>query len=205
MLAAVSLAGRSAMHPFSWGTLFEATWLVWLLYWFWSARGVKAAAREDGWAAMLAYRIPVMLGFGLLVALGQGAGDSWLYRNVPSAGAWAPPLGWLLLLMGLGFACWARVVLGRNWSATVQLKQDHELVVAGPYRWVRHPIYTGMLLGVLGTLLAIGAWPGLLALALVGAGFWLKLRHEERWMREQFGAAYVDYMRRVKALVPGLL
>jgi protein-S-isoprenylcysteine O-methyltransferase Ste14 len=70
---------------------------------------------------------------------------------------------------------------------------------------VRHPIYTGMLLGVLGSVLAIGAWSGLLALALVGAGFWLKLRHEERWMREQFGAAYVDYMRRVKALVPGVL
>jgi protein-S-isoprenylcysteine O-methyltransferase Ste14 len=187
------------------GYLIEASWLAWALYWFWSARGVKAAAREDAWTTMLAYRIPVLLGFGLLLVLAHGSDGSWLYRHVPSAGAWAPPLGWLLVLLGLGFACRARLVLGRNWSASVQVKQDHELVVSGPYLRVRHPIYTGMLLGMLGTVLAIGAWPGVLALALVGAGFWLKLRHEERWMREQFGEVYIAYMRRSKALIPGVL
>jgi protein-S-isoprenylcysteine O-methyltransferase Ste14 len=192
------------MH-LSFGLLIEATWLLWALYWAWGARGVKAAAREDDWTRLLAYRIPVMLGFALLIALGQGVGHPWLYRHVPSAAAWAPPLGWLLVLPGLGFACWARHTLGRNWSGAVQLKQDHELIMAGPYRWVRHPIYTGILLAMLGTILAAGSWLGLLALALVGGGFWYKLRHEERWMREQFGTAYVDYMRRVKALVPGVL
>jgi protein-S-isoprenylcysteine O-methyltransferase Ste14 len=196
--------GDRAMH-LSFGLLIEATWLAWVLYWVWSARGAKPAAREAGLAQQLAYRIPVMLGFALLIALGHGADHPWLYRQVPSAAAWAPPLGWLLVLAGLGFACWARVALGRNWSATVQIKRDHELVVAGPYRRVRHPIYTGMLLGVLGTILAIGAWPGWLALVLVGIGFWLKLRHEERLMREQFGAAYVAYMQRTKALIPGVL
>lgn len=190
---------------FSWGYLIELTWLAWALYWAWSARGVKVAARRDGVAAMLAYRVPVVLGFALLFALGRGLGAGGLYRHVASAGIWAPPLGWLLVLAGLGFACWARVVLGRNWSGTVQLKQEHELIVAGPYRWVRHPIYTGLLLGVLGTILAIGALAGLLVLALVGGGFWLKLRHEEAWMRERFGATYVDYMRRTKALIPGVL
>lgn len=200
----VFTAGYRAMH-LSYGYLIEITWLAWALYWAWSARGVKLAAREDSTIQMLAYRLPVMLGFALLFTLGQGADPDWLYRHVPSAGLWAPPLGWLLVLLGLGFACWARVALGRNWSATVQLKQGHELVEAGPYHWVRHPIYTGMLLGMLGTILAIGAALGLLALALVGGGFWFKLRHEEAWMRERFGAAYVDYMRHTKALIPGIV
>ena len=185
------------------GYLIELAWLAWALYWFWSARSVKSVKRTDSLVDMLPYRIPVLLGFALLFVQ-RNSGPTWLYRHLTSAGTWAPPLGWLLVLLGLGFACWARVTLGRNWSGTVQLKQDHELVMAGPYRWVRHPIYTGILLGLLGTALVIGEWRGLLALALVAAGFWFKLRHEEALMREQFGAAYVDYMRRTKALIPGV-
>lgn len=186
------------------GHLIELSWLAWALYWFWSARAVKTAERTDSFMQMLPYRLPVVLGFGLIFVQ-RDSGPTWLYQHVASTGLWAPPLGWLLVLFGLGFACWARVTLGRNWSGTVQLKQDHELIVAGPYRIVRHPIYTGMLLGVLGTVLAIGEPICLLAPLLIGGGFWFKLRHEEAWMRERFGAAYVDYMRRTKALIPGIL
>jgi protein-S-isoprenylcysteine O-methyltransferase Ste14 len=105
----------------------------------------------------------------------------------------------------VAFAIWARATLGRNWSAVVQVKQGHELVERGPYRWVRHPIYTGLLMGFLGTACALGEWRGLLGTAIVGVSFWFKLKLEERWMREQFGARYEDYMRRVKALIPGVL
>ena len=70
---------------------------------------------------------------------------------------------------------------------------------------MRHPIYTGMLLGLFGTALVLGEWRGLLALALVAAAFWYKLRHEEAWMRERFAAAYVEYMQRTKALIPDVL
>jgi protein-S-isoprenylcysteine O-methyltransferase Ste14 len=87
----------------------------------------------------------------------------------------------------------------------VQLKQDHELIVRGPYSIVRHPIYTGLLLAFLGSALAIGQWRALLATAIVAISFWRKLRLEERWMRELFGDRYVNYMRRVKALVPWVL
>jgi protein-S-isoprenylcysteine O-methyltransferase Ste14 len=87
----------------------------------------------------------------------------------------------------------------------VQLKQDHELIEHGPYRHVRHPIYTGLLLAFLGTAVAIGEWRGLLALVIVATSFWRKLRLEERWLGEQFGVAYTDYMRRVRALIPGIL
>lgn len=179
-------------------------WLAWLLYWFASALGAKHAARVDSLGAMLVYRVPLMIAVVMLFMGPPGAGLVWLWeRFLPVSVVW-DWLGLLLLLLGVGFACWARVVLGRNWSAAVQLKQDHELVVAGPYRWVRHPIYTGILLGVLGSALVFGQWRGLLVLALVAAAFWLKLRHEEAWMRERFGALYVDYMRSTRALIPGL-
>jgi len=190
---------------FPFGITVSLIWLAWLLYWFVSAFGTKRAARVDSLGTMLVYRVPLLLGFALLFSNHPWAGLEWLWRAfLPAAMGWAW-LGLLLLLLGVGFACWARVALGRNWSGTVQLKQDHELVVVGPYRWVRHPIYTGILLGLFGTALVIGEWRGLLALVLVAAGFWFKLRHEEAWMRERFGAAYVDYMRHTKALIPGIV
>ena len=190
---------------FPFGIAVSLIWLAWLLYWFVSAFGTKRAARVDSLGTMLVYRLPLLLGFILLFTDRPWAGLEWLWRSfLPDSVGWAWS-GLFLLLLGVGFACWARVVLGRNWSATVQLKQDHELVVVGPYRWVRHPIYTGILLGLFGTALVIGEWRGLLALALVAAGFWFKLRHEEAWMRERFGAAYVDYMRHTKALIPGIV
>ena len=96
-------------------------------------------------------------------------------------------------------------MVGAKWSSEEQLKQGHELILRGPYRLVRHPIYTGLLLAFLGSALALGELRGLLAFAILAVSFWFKLRLEERWMREQFGGAYADYMRRVKALVPGVL
>lgn len=183
-------------------------WLAWCAYWWISASRTKQAERVDTAGMQAVYRVPMVFGALLLIVTDQPhwlAGLSWLWwRWLPDSMAWCA-LGLGLVVPGLGFACWARVALGRNWSATVQLKQDHELVVAGPYRWTRHPIYTGMLLALAGTALAIGELRGLPGFALIFAGFWLKLRHEEAWMRERFGTAYVGYMQRVKALIPGVL
>jgi len=181
-----------------------AIWIAWLLYWFVSAFGNKAAARVDGWMSFLTYRAPLMLACVLFFARALGRPWPWLVRRFLPPGALWPSLGLAVLLLGLALSCWARVVLGRNWSASVQLKRGHELVTAGPYRWVRHPIYTGVLTGVLGSAFVMGEWRGLVAWALIFVSFAYKLRHEERWMREQFGAAYVDYMRRTKALIPGV-
>jgi protein-S-isoprenylcysteine O-methyltransferase Ste14 len=103
------------------------------------------------------------------------------------------------------FAAWARVTLGRNWSATITVKQDHDLITSGPYRFVRHPIYTGLLLGLAGIAVARGEWRGVLGVVLAFGAFWRKLRIEERWMREQFGGAYDEYSRRVAALIPRIL
>jgi len=125
-------------------------------------------------------------------------------RFVPST----PSLPWLgaaLTLAGIAFAVWARVVLAGNWSGSVTLKRGHELVVQGPYRWVRHPIYTGLLTALIGTALARGEWRGLIAVAIAAASFWRKLRLEEALMGRQFGETYARYAERVRALVPFLL
>ena len=107
-------------------------------------------------------------------------------------------------MTGLAFSIWARRVLGRNWSAIVTLKEGHELVTRGPYALVRHPIYTGLLLGFLGSAIARGRWSGLLATALFFLSALRKYRLEERWMWERFGDDYDAYRSRVKAIVPYL-
>ena len=180
-------------------------WLFFLAFWALNARQVKSTARNEPSAArFFKYWLPLFVAV-LLVQPIHGMPDSLIrLRFVPPTN-WLPLLGTLLVWAGVLFCCWARVVLGRNWSAVVQVKRDHELIVRGPYRYVRHPIYTGLLTAFLGTALAIGEWRALLATAIVACSFWIKLRLEERWMREQFGEAYMAYMGRVKALIPGVL
>ena len=111
----------------------------------------------------------------------------------------------ILLIGGLAFTLWARVALGANWSGTVTIQQGHELISTGPYALVRHPIYTGILMMMLGTALTLANVGALVAFALAIVLLWTKLRLEERLMRETFGEEYCAYQRRVKALIPGVL
>jgi len=110
-------------------------------------------------------------------------------------------LGAVLVAAGLAFAVWARRHLGRNWSSHVVLKQDHALVRSGPYQRVRHPIYTGILLALLGTAITIGELRAAVGFALFVLSFVLKSRTEERWMREVF-PEYEQYRRSTAALIP---
>jgi protein-S-isoprenylcysteine O-methyltransferase Ste14 len=110
----------------------------------------------------------------------------------------------LLALVGLSIAIWARATFGGNWSARVTLKENHELIQRGPYRLVRHPIYSGLLLMVLGTAIQAGRVGAFIALVVCSCGFWVKLRQEERLLAQHL-SGYSDYMRRTKALVPFIL
>lgn len=180
-------------------------WLLWLAYWGASAWAVKPAMRVESQGSRWGRHILLVILALLLLRRYPWLDGTFLnQRFVPEHG-WIAWLGCGITLLGLGFACWARVVLGRNWSGIVQIKQDHELIVRGPYSIVRHPIYTGLLLAFSGTVLAIGDWRALISLALVAVAFWRKLRLEERWLCELFGEPYRDYMRRVKALVPWIV
>lgn len=183
----------------------KLSWVCFALYWLWGWRRVKGASRSEARIPRLfKYWLPLMIAVLLI------GSESWFQGSVLGARMYPASLpiallGALLVIGGVFFACWARYVIGSNWSSEVQVKQGHELIERGPYAYVRHPIYTGLLLAFLGTAMAIGEWRGLLSLAIVAASFWFKLRLEERWMRENFGQAYTDYMRRVKALIPGVL
>ena len=105
--------------------------------------------------------------------------------------------------VGLLFAIWARHHLGSNWSQAVTVKEGHELIQSGPYALVRHPIYTGLLLGFAGCAVARGELRGVVAVALVFSVLWLKLRLEEKWMNVQFGDSYKAYSQRVAAWCHG--
>ena len=181
--------------------LFPALWLAWVAYWWALSRNVKTTSRRESLSSRLSYALLIMLAVVLMASpslpiLGQ--------RFIPLA-PWPFWTGAALTAAGLLFTVWARTHLGRNWSGTITLKENHELVTSGPYRFVRHPIYTGLLLAFIGSALARGEWSGLVAVALAFASFWRKLLLEEQWMREQFGIAYDDYRRRVAALVPFIL
>ena len=180
--------------------LLPALWLAWVLYWWFSSRDVKATVRRESALSRLMHLGPMFLAAAILWAsrLGVPLLDArWLPRT-----PWAFWIGAAVTVGGLAFSIWARRHLGRNWSAVVTLKQGHELVTSGPYALVRHPIYTGLLLTFLGSAIARGRWSGLLATALFFLAALRKYRLEERWMREQFGAEYVTYQARVKAIVP---
>jgi protein-S-isoprenylcysteine O-methyltransferase Ste14 len=185
---------------------FPTVWVAWVLTWWALALNVKATVRQQA-------ALPRLLNMALLYA---AAALLWSPRIAPPElnerflpgpqwQFWAA-LGAALTLIGLLFTVWARVYLGRNWSGTgVTIKADHELVTRGPYGLVRHPIYSGLALAFIGTALAVGEWRGVLAvmLALIAIGH--RIVVEERFMREQFGAAYDTYAQRVRAFVPGLI
>ncbi|KRA50852.1 isoprenylcysteine carboxylmethyltransferase family protein [Pseudoxanthomonas sp. Root630] len=184
---------------------FKIIWGSVGLFWLWSARNVKRSSRtEPVLLQLFVYWTPLVVAFVLLGPGDWFEGSFLRERFVPKA-VWVKGLGLALAVSGAGLACWSRHLLGRNWSSVVQLKHDHELVDVGPYRYVRHPIYTGLLLAFLGTALKVGDWRGLVAVAIVLASFWRKLGVEERWLSEKFGHVYTAYKRRTKALIPGVV
>ena len=107
--------------------------------------------------------------------------------------------------VGVAFAIWARTILGGNWSGMATLKVGHTLIRGGPYRVVRHPIYTGILAAVIGTAVADGSLHALFAIPLCTLSYWLKVRTEESLLIGQFGPDYLQYRQQVKALIPYLL
>lgn len=110
-----------------------------------------------------------------------------------------------IVLAGAAFTVWARVTLGRNWSAEVTFKQDHELIESGPYALVRHPIYTGLIAMGLGTAIDYGRVVGFVGFAALCGALWWKARQEERVMSKHFPGDYAEYRTRVHAIIPFVL
>ncbi len=177
-----------------------AVWVVFFIVWLIASGRVKRTERQQSFPKQIPYILLNALGFWLLFIPQLRVG--FLAARFVQYSPAIQYAGFAVTVAGAAFAFWARAIIGRNWSSTVTVKQDHELILRGPYQFVRHPIYTGMLTMILGTAIAIGEVRGLLALLSAFAGFRLKSLTEERFMTEQFGEQYTAYKRRVKALIP---
>jgi protein-S-isoprenylcysteine O-methyltransferase Ste14 len=169
--------------------------VIWMVAAFWTKQSVYQERR-----GLLYYLLPLVVGV-YLIFNGPRLSDPLDLRVIPHGDviAWA---GVILCIAGLLFCIWARFTLGRNWSGVVTLKGGHELITRGPYALVRHPIYTGILIMIVGTVIVFGHVAAIIALPFVFWGLWIKLRYEERLMLEKFPEEYAAYQRRVKRLIP---
>ena len=166
-----------------------ALWIYWLVAAFSMKRGRLAWSRE------LRIRAVILVPAILLVRLGA-------FRDHDlNSDPWRAGLRLILFAVGLGFAIWARVHIGRNWGTPMSQKNEPELVTSGPYRLVRHPIYSGVLLAGVGTAVAL-SWQWLIVLALAGVYFIYSATVEERNLTTQFPDTYPAYRRSSKMLVP---
>jgi protein-S-isoprenylcysteine O-methyltransferase Ste14 len=175
-------------------------WEALALYWIFSAKRAGATEKGEGDAFRLLRMTILITTFMLLFS-------SWL-RIGPLARRFVPRVtaieiaGAAIALAGIAVTVWARAHLGRNWSDKVVIKKDHELIRTGPYAHMRHPIYSGVLLGVAGTALAIGEWRGVVAFCLLGVNYALKAKKEERVLAQVFGERYRTYQRETGFLIP---
>lgn len=175
-------------------------WLAFGAVWLIAAIKTKPAVRMESSYSRLAVRLGMILAYVLLFVPWSDAGILTA-RFSPGSGLYAWP-GFALTVAGVAIAFWARFYLGGNWSSSVTVKQNHELIRSGPYAMVRHPIYTGILLAVLGTAIAVGQIRGLIALVIAAIALRAKSRIEEAFMQQEFPGEYPRYMREVKAIVP---
>jgi protein-S-isoprenylcysteine O-methyltransferase Ste14 len=172
----------------------------WIVFWgYWLVMAVTAKAEQPRWTRFAGVRVVLILIVLLLIRLRvfrsprTATGDPWLLG-----------IGLALFILGLALAVWARVYLGRNWGMPMSQRADPELVTTGPYGRIRHPIYSGLILGTIGTAIAISpSW--LIAAAILGAYFLFSAVIEERTMARLFPAAYPPYRHTTKMLIPYIL
>jgi protein-S-isoprenylcysteine O-methyltransferase Ste14 len=191
-----SLAGRKrAMKAID--TIIAVGWIVFWVYWF--AMATTAKAGESRWVRFAGMRVGLILVVLLLFRLRVLKGHSTTTGN-----PWLLGIGLAVFVLGLALAVWARVYLGRNWGMPMSHKADPELVTTGPYGRVRHPIYSGIILGMVGTAIAVSLY-WLTAVVILGAYFLFSAVVEERNMAKLFPTAYPPYKRATKMLIPYIL
>jgi protein-S-isoprenylcysteine O-methyltransferase Ste14 len=178
----------------------NALWVLFGVYWLVSAFKRKKTKQRESWGQRLRYVLPLVVAFYLLSR--PLAHYGWLgARFVPASDA-AGWVGVVLTAAGVAIAFWARWHLGANWSGVVTLKEGHELIRTGPYRTIRHPIYTGILLALLGTAVNLGEVRGLLALAIAWLSFYIKARREESLLTQEFGPGFAEHRRQTGMFLP---
>lgn len=195
-----SFLRHQRLSTIAYGTAITCLWLVFLAYWLVSA--LRAKPTVGGRWRGAPFRALVALGIVLLVRellrehARQPVPHAVAYLNPIAAGA-----GVALCALGIAIAIWARTFLGRNWGAPMSLREGHELVTSGPYAVVRHPIYSGITLAMLGTSLA--AWFPWMAITVAAFAYFVYAATvEERSMKAAFPDEYPPYAKRTKMLIP---
>jgi protein-S-isoprenylcysteine O-methyltransferase Ste14 len=179
------------MHEieFVFGIGWAAFWIYWLTMAFTAKRSHVPWSRE--------LRIRAVIFVVVILLFRSGA----FRHSEQNSDPWRAGAGLGLFAIGLWFAIWARVHIGRNWGTPMSRKDKPELVTSGPYRLVRHPIYSGILSAGVGTAIALN-WLWIVPVVLAGAYFIYSASVEERYLTEQFPDAYPVYRRSTKMLVP---
>ena len=175
-------------------------WLLLSLVWLGAWLRTKKTQELASFGSRLRYGAPVVVAFYLL--FNENLPFRWLKLRFIPHHIFIELLAVTLTALGIALAIWARLYIGQNWSSAVTIKIGHQLIRSGPYAWVRHPIYSGLLLATIGTALARSEVRGVLAFALLWLGFWIKSRMEEGFMRKTFGAEYEEYSSSTGALIP---
>jgi protein-S-isoprenylcysteine O-methyltransferase Ste14 len=181
-------------------TLLGILWLFWLVYWISAAQRTAPNKRMETLLEGASYRIPLAIGVFLTAFWWMP-----LFLRIPALWTQSPlaaGTGLAFTVAGLCFAVWARMHLGKYWSGRISLKENHRVIQTGPYAWVRHPIYSGLILALFGTAITLGTISAFAGFAFMLISFVRKLKIEETWLRSQFGAEYEAYQNRVPALIP---
>jgi protein-S-isoprenylcysteine O-methyltransferase Ste14 len=173
-------------------------WAIFGVYWEKAAGGAAPAKSAESRGSRQLHVWLVNLALLLEIAPIRGFG-----RLLPGS-ALIMAAGLAIEAAGLWMAVWARRHLGRNWSGEISVKVDHQLIRSGPYRRLRHPIYTGLLLMYLGVAVVTGEWLAVAGFGMAFLAYWRKIRLEEATLDAAFGPDYGDYRRTTWALVPGL-
>ncbi len=177
-------------------------WIVLWAYWLASMRSQKAQKATESRGERLQQILPMVAVYTLLFS--PAASIGWLGRRLWVESLAIERAGVAVAAFGIALAIWARHHLGTNWSARVSIRSDHELIRTGPYRTIRHPIYTGMLLGALGTAIVIGEVRGVVAFAVMATAFYFKASKEERWLAREFGPRFDEHRRHTGMFLPGI-
>jgi protein-S-isoprenylcysteine O-methyltransferase Ste14 len=185
----------------SWHTV-TGLWVLWLVYWAISAQSVRRPETKEplGWRIST----PIIMAVAALLVFSRSLRIGALALRFVPENPWIAGTGVILTAAGLAISVWARRHLGQFWSSRVTVQTDHQLIQSGPYSRVRHPIYSGLLLALIGTALFVGEWRAVLGVAIVFVAHWNKGRREEDLLTREFGRDYEQYCGRTGALIPRL-
>jgi len=175
-------------------------WAAWAILWAAMAFFSKSNKRRESPGQRLQHVIPAMLGFLLLFR--EGVGSPWFTRAIFPDDPVLMLVCVALTMLGLLFSVWARLALGSNWSGTVTIKANHQLIRRGPYRFIRHPIYTGMLTALLATAITQRLVSGILGFAVVFFALYRKALREESFLSQEFGDAFAEHQRHTGMFLP---